>query len=216
MKLINTDGMAFIGPGSEWFWTAVSGLVLAVTFLAIYRQLRLQRSLAAIEQIDAVMRDFFSERMLRHQLDVLLALRAGVDLAHIPTGSAAAVANYFEKLGTLARKGHIDPRLLEGMGQIGQAWWATLAPWIRRTHSEMGVSTTEDAFEWLAGQFAEMNRRAGATMVFDETYLQGSLARRLAITQDMIRVEQSLRTVILASPEAVPEWPPAAVAAAEG
>jgi hypothetical protein len=35
VKLINTDGMAFIGPGSEWFWTALSGLVLAVTFIAI-------------------------------------------------------------------------------------------------------------------------------------------------------------------------------------
>lgn len=22
MQLINTDGMAFVGPGSEWFWTA--------------------------------------------------------------------------------------------------------------------------------------------------------------------------------------------------
>jgi hypothetical protein len=41
--LINTEGSALIGPGSEWFWTAVSGAVLAVTFLAIYRQLRLQR-----------------------------------------------------------------------------------------------------------------------------------------------------------------------------
>jgi len=35
MKLINTDGLAFIGPGSEWYWTAMSGLVLAVTFFAI-------------------------------------------------------------------------------------------------------------------------------------------------------------------------------------
>jgi hypothetical protein len=43
MKFINTDGMTFIGPGSEWFWTAVSGLMLAVTFIAIYRQFRLQR-----------------------------------------------------------------------------------------------------------------------------------------------------------------------------
>ena len=34
MKLINTDGMAFIGPGSEWFWTAVGGLVATVTLLA--------------------------------------------------------------------------------------------------------------------------------------------------------------------------------------
>ena len=53
MTLINTDGMAFIGPGSEWFWTALSGLVLAVTFFAIYRQLRLQRNQGAIEQIAA-------------------------------------------------------------------------------------------------------------------------------------------------------------------
>ncbi len=40
MRLINTDGMAFIGPGSEWFWTAVSGLVLAGTAIAIYLQVR--------------------------------------------------------------------------------------------------------------------------------------------------------------------------------
>jgi hypothetical protein len=47
VKLINTDGMALIGPGSEWFWTAVTGVVLAVTFLAIYRQLRAQQMQAA-------------------------------------------------------------------------------------------------------------------------------------------------------------------------
>ena len=44
MTPINTDGMSFIGPGSEWFWTALTGLVLGLTFLAIYRQLRLHPS----------------------------------------------------------------------------------------------------------------------------------------------------------------------------
>lgn len=48
MNFINTDGMAFIGPGSEWLWTTVSGIVLAVTFVAINRQLRLQASQRAI------------------------------------------------------------------------------------------------------------------------------------------------------------------------
>ena len=43
MKLINTDGMAFIGPGSEWFWTALQFTALAITFIAIYRQLRTQQ-----------------------------------------------------------------------------------------------------------------------------------------------------------------------------
>jgi hypothetical protein len=46
VTFINTDGLAFIGPGSEWFSTAVSGIVLAITFIAIYRQLRGQREQA--------------------------------------------------------------------------------------------------------------------------------------------------------------------------
>jgi hypothetical protein len=43
MTIINTDGMAFIGPGSEWFWTALQFTALAITFFAIYRQLRTQQ-----------------------------------------------------------------------------------------------------------------------------------------------------------------------------
>jgi hypothetical protein len=43
VKLINTNGMAFIGPGSEWFWTALQFIALAITFYAIYRQLRGQQ-----------------------------------------------------------------------------------------------------------------------------------------------------------------------------
>ena len=81
MKLINTDGLAFIGPGSEWFWTAVSGLVLAITFLAIYRQLRLQRDAAATEQVNGLLNEWSSERMARAKLTVLLALEAGTDPA---------------------------------------------------------------------------------------------------------------------------------------
>ena len=83
MKLINTDGMAFVGPGSEWFWTALSGIVLAVTFLGIYRQLSIARSANAFEQMNRLTNEWESERMNRHKLEILLALREGVwkDLA---------------------------------------------------------------------------------------------------------------------------------------
>jgi hypothetical protein len=36
--------MSFIGPGSEWFWTALQFTALAITFLAIYGQLQAQRT----------------------------------------------------------------------------------------------------------------------------------------------------------------------------
>ena len=43
MNLINTERMAFIGPGSEWFWIALQFIALSITFIAIYRQLRTQK-----------------------------------------------------------------------------------------------------------------------------------------------------------------------------
>jgi hypothetical protein len=44
VTLINTEGLALIGPGSEWFWTALQFTVLGITFLAIYRQLQAQHT----------------------------------------------------------------------------------------------------------------------------------------------------------------------------
>ena len=75
--------MALIGTGSEWFWTALTGIVLAVTFLAIYRQLTTARNAAAYEQLDAFERVLASERMLRFELTVLVAVREGVDPTHL-------------------------------------------------------------------------------------------------------------------------------------
>ena len=86
MTLINTEGMALIGPGSEWFWTALSGVVLALTFLAIYRQLRLQRSANAFEQLNGLVDAWESERMLRQRLTAYLALRDGGALSEILLG----------------------------------------------------------------------------------------------------------------------------------
>jgi hypothetical protein len=42
VTLINTEGLALFGPGSEWFWTALQFTALAITFYAIYRQLQAQ------------------------------------------------------------------------------------------------------------------------------------------------------------------------------
>src|SRR6476469_2979089 len=83
VRFINTDGMSFVGRGSEWLWTALRGLVLAVTFIAIYRQLGLQRSAAAIEQMAALDREWHSERLVRAKLVVLLAMRAARDARRV-------------------------------------------------------------------------------------------------------------------------------------
>ena len=142
MQLINTEGMAFIGPGSEWFWTALTGLVLAVTFVGIYRQLSITRSASAREQLASFSREWTSERMLLHRLEVLVALRDGTDPAHLPAGSPDWIGAFWEDMGSLTRLGHLDPKLVweSGPGPRSEAWWKTLAPYVRRVRAEEGES----------------------------------------------------------------------------
>ena len=202
VTLINTDGMAFIGPGSEWFWTALSGIVLAVTFLAIYRQLSMARSASAREQLDSFQREWESERMLRHGLAVLVSLGDGTDAAHLPEGSAAVLANFWDRLAVLTRSRLHDRKVVHrGYGDSCQRWWATLAPQVRRWRDESGEPRLIEDFEWLAGLMDDLDRRAGmATPTLDAAWLASSLADRITYCEEALRVEEALRTVIIAPP----------------
>src|SRR5258706_3901036 len=123
MKLINTDGLALIGPGSEWFWTAMSGLVLAVTFFAIYRQLRLQRDAAATEQLNGLLGEWSSERMARAKLAILLAIRDGVEPDQLPDRTVSHIGYFLQRIGYLVRSGHMDRRLVyTHLGPQVQMW----------------------------------------------------------------------------------------------
>jgi len=216
VKLINTDGMAFIGPGSEWFWTALSGMILAVTFLAIYRQLRLQRSANAIEQLNQIEREYTSERLARYTLELLLAIRDGSDPADVPDRAAAAIANFWERVASLTRGEHVDLELLwdGGSGFYCQQDWVRLAPWIEKKRTEFGNPKQAEHFEWLVGMVEARARRDGIAL--DDAAQQAArLDRTIAAAESQLRVEQSLRTVIIASPEAARPAPPAAAAVAE-
>lgn len=203
MKLINTDGMAFIGPGSEWFWTALTGLVLAVTFLGIYRQLRLQAHASASEQLGEFRREAYSEQMLRYELDVMVALRDHKDPADVPEAAVLGIGDYWENLAFLARAGHRDPKLLWRYDSASaQLVWAWLGPWVRkaRAESRFGAPSYHD-LEWLAGVMAEMDRSAGRQAI-TQAMVTSHLEAWITLHQEGIRYAQAARAVIVASPEA--------------
>ena len=216
MRFINTDGMSFIGPGSEWFWTALSGLVLAVTFIAIYRQLSLARGADAREQLELYDREWKSERLTRCKLEILLARRDGGDPAKVPQAAALAIAGFWEKSAALVRGGHLDPKLLHSFnGGACPVWWVALAPVLGKLRAESGDPTEWELFEGLAEAMTRMDQRAGVGVV-NEAWLAGQLDSRIAGLQDQLRYEQALRAVIVASPDAAPAAFPATVAKAKG
>jgi hypothetical protein len=88
MNIVNLQGTAIFGAGSEWFWSMLQFLIVAATLVGLYRQLRIQSSQRAVEQLDAYVRDWMSERMTHHKLAILVALRDGAEPASVPDGPA--------------------------------------------------------------------------------------------------------------------------------
>ena len=195
MRFISTDEMVFIGPGSEWFWTAVSGIVLAVTFIAIYRQLRLARDAEAIRMLDSFYAEWNSERMLRYRIDITRWIAAGRLAASEPRGSLNAVGNYWEKLGTLGHRGHLDTVLLwDAFGSDCVVTWYDLEPFVQADREQTGDPRYFEHFEWLAGRMDELDRRSGAEPL-SRAYWATLSQTRLASQEEKLRVEVALRSV---------------------
>lgn len=197
MRLINTDGMAFIGPGSEWFWTAISGLVLAITFIAIYRQLRLQRDAAATEQLSGLLGEWSSERMARAKLTILLAIESGVEPDQLPNRAVSHVAFFWQRIGYLVRSGHMDLRLV----------YRLLGPQIQMWRSWLKADAWND-FMWLADACATMDVKRKENGWLDAAFLAGELPTSIGHFRDAIELEEALRMVtVRITPTPIPVSP---------
>jgi hypothetical protein len=201
VKLINTDGMVLLGPGSEWFWTAISGVTLAITFLAIYRQLAIARSANAFEQLDKITEAWDSERSVRHRVAILESILSGASFEAIPEGAATYLGNFWEHWAGLVRAGHIDARLMHSEWAPAIRYWnVLLAPNKRRSRAETGYRFGEH-FDWLAGVMEAMDNKTGRAFAFDEAYVKSTLDRRLGWLRDELRVTHELRAIVIAAPE---------------
>jgi len=140
--------------------------------------------------------------MLRHGLAVLLALRDGVEP---PLGSWVAVAGFWDRIAGLVRSGNHDRKVVHsGYGASCQTWWKTLGPSVRHWRDADDDPRGFEGFEWLAGVMDEMDRREGGqTAPIDEAWFARSLMTRIALHEELIHVEEALRTVIVAPPDAM-------------
>jgi hypothetical protein len=198
MKMINTDGMSFIGPGSEWFWSMLQFVIVAVTLVAIYRQVRLQASAAAIDQMAALERDWNSELLTRGRLAVLMALRDGQNPFKTVPAAVADIANFWERVGYLVRRGHVEDRLVdEYLGNSALNFWADLAPTVKSMREHNRDQGIYEHFEWLAGRIAEIEGTPGIHATRDEAERAAGLSRGIAFCLQGISTAEELRAVIV-------------------
>ena len=198
MSLFNLDDLVIIGPGSEWFWTMVSGIVVAVTLVGLYQQVRMQRAAAALDQLGATSREWDDEMLARVRLEVLLAVQAGADGRALPDNATSTILDFWERLGYLTKAGHLDRSLVyETFAMPCLAWWARLEPKVQDSRATTGQRKLSEDFEWLAGFMAARQRAEGAVVVFDEAFLASRLEGSIRAHRDDIRLREELRAVIV-------------------
>jgi hypothetical protein len=85
---------------------------LAITFIAIWRQLRLQRAATGYTQLTDLGRIYRDEPMVGMQYEIIKALHEGRDPAAVPPGAATYVVDFWEQVATLVRLRQIDREML--------------------------------------------------------------------------------------------------------
>lgn len=172
----------------------MSGLVLAITFFAIYRQLALARGANAFDQASKITDEWESERSTRHQLAILEALRSGVSYEAIPAGATSYISSFWERWSALVRAGHVDTKIIHDyFGPSIRYWHVILDPSTRRYRADNRIRVMEH-FDWLANTMHAMDRKEGRVTVVDDAYIKSTLDGRIERLRDFIRIEEELRS----------------------
>lgn len=193
---MNLSGLVIFGPGSEWFWAMAQFLVLTVTGLAIYRQLRAQGSANALGAQESLVTRWESPEMVRLRLAALMHIASG-EPGQPPT--LTIVGNFFAQVAALVTHRHVRPTdSWEIWSSQVQVWWALIGPWLADIRA--GNAGIYGEFEELAATMAELDRKNGVpnfspdNLAADTEYMIVRLIERLRLARD-------------ATQGVVPTWP---------
>ncbi len=194
VKLINTDGLAIIGPGSEWFWAMLTMIMLTITFGAVYRQLRAQTTANALQKMQFLMDRYESDQMHHARLTTALHLKYGKPGVMEP--AMVQIANFWETVAGLLEDGNLRLRDVEALGRSIQMWWALLAPAIRKETEYQGAPMY-DSWERLNGLLRERDAKAGYPYQRDPTTLPGILDDVIHIATGRLRMAQEVKSGVI-------------------
>jgi hypothetical protein len=189
--------IGIFGPGSEWFWAMAQFLVLLVTGLAIYRQLRAQGSANALQAQAALLARWDSKEMVRARLAALMAVAAGE--ARFPE-IVGLVGNFFAEMAALRTHRHLRPTDSWEIwsGQV-QFWWALVRRWLPEIRARNPGIYGE--FEALAATMAELDDKQGVpNFIVDD--VGPRIDREIRRLLERVRLERDAREGV------VPTWPP--------
>jgi hypothetical protein len=164
MTLVNLDGSAIFGPGSEWFWAFAQFLVVVVSLAGIYHQLRMQGAANALQRIESLQAYFSSERMDYLKLAVAVDLKRG-QATSATWAKARPILDFLSNLDDLQQHGYVTiAELVDNWGRPLEVWDALLKPVVARQRALEGVHELYDFRRLLVAVRKEFLRRGIPTL----------------------------------------------------
>jgi hypothetical protein len=197
MKVINTDGLALIGPGSEWLWAMLTLVMLTSTFVAIYRQLRAQVAANALQKMQFLEDRWESDRMAHARLGSALDLKYRKPSAHMEP-AMVQVADYWETIAQLHEDGHLRLHDVQSWGRSIQMWWALLAPAIK-AERDLQHAPVYDGWEKLDHLMREADIKAGVPFQLDSTTLPRILDNVIRLNTGRLRMALEVNSGVIPS-----------------
>jgi hypothetical protein len=172
-------------------------LVVAITLVGIYVQLRQARAANAFAQANALKEAWDGELLARRRLAVLTALHEGGPDADV-SALCVPIANFWENVASLVRAGHIELAVVyEFLGVNCTLWWSLLEPAVRRSQADFGALLFEH-YEWLAGEFQHLDEARGEGGALSRESTMARLPALVAAGQANVAGFEAMRTVIVA------------------
>jgi hypothetical protein len=197
--MVNTEGLTVFGPGSEWFWSMLQFVVVAITLAGIYVQLRQARAANAFAQANAMQEQWHGERMVRRVLAIATALRDDGPDADL-SAHVATIGNFWEGVAALVRAGHVEAGVVrENLGGGCRLSWLVLEPGVRAMQAMQGRDLFEH-FEWLADQIARHDRAHGvAEEVLTREHATATLVQAIPALRATLADLEAMRIMTLAA-----------------
>src|SRR5262245_19265827 len=120
--LVGADSLVLFGPGSEWLWSLISDVVLVVTLVGIFVQLRSDRATRVFNQVITMRAEWASKAERYARLVALIELEGRPVEDGLPT-SAYTVLNWFDRLGYFVENGHLNARDVAAVFADDVLWW---------------------------------------------------------------------------------------------
>ena len=199
MEFINWSGAIF-GPGSEWFWAMAQFVVVVITVMAVYRQLRAQGAANAVGRVDTLSGRWSSDLLAYTRLALALELR------YEPTSErtmarARPVLNFFADLDDLHSAGYLSLKEIAlAWGNDIQRWYPALTPVLER---ERAIHGEPDAYKFdeLVAELRRFDLKRG--VVHDqgsEAEIRRWLDFVIANGTEWLRLEQEWKSGVIPVP----------------